>query len=101
MENKNFIKKIEEFFGVYEDEQIVELETWTDGGVNMHIVLRKDSNNSYLKQFEEYLKSFDVDEEIELHRQDILYKNDFTIRESLEDFETYNEWLSNVYANLK
>lgn len=101
MKNEVFIKKIEEFFGVYEDEQIVELETWTDGGVNMHIVLWKDNEGSYLKQFEDYLKSFDVDEEIELHRQDERYRNDFTIRESLEDFEIYNEWLSNVYANIK
>lgn len=101
MNNEVFIKKIEEFFGVYENGQIVELETWTDGGVNMHIVLGKDSESSYLKQFEDYLKGFDVDEEIELHRQDIQYKNDFTIRESLEDFEAYDEWLSNVYANIK
>lgn len=101
MENKKFIEKIEEFFGVYEDNEIVELETWTDGGVNMHIVLRKDSDKSYLQQFEDYLKNFDVDEEIEIYRQDTQYRNDFTIRESLEDFEAYDEWLSNVYANIK
>lgn len=101
MENKKFIEKIKEFFGVYEDEQIVELETWTNGGVNMHIVLRKDSDKSYLQQFEDYLKNFDVDEEIEIHRQDAQYRNVFTIRESLQDFEAYKEWLSNVYANIK
>lgn len=101
MENKKFIEKIEDFFGVYEDEQIVELETWTDGGVNMHIVLRKDSDKSYLQQFEEHLKNFSVDEEIELHRQSDRYKNDFTIRESLEDFEAYHEWLKNVYSQIK
>ena len=101
MENKKFIEKIEDFFGVYEDNEIVELETWTDGGVNMHIVLRKGSDKSYLQQFEDYLKNFDVDEEIEIHRQDKQYKNDFTIRESLQDFEAYNEWLSNVYAHVK
>lgn len=101
MENKKFIESIGEFFGVYEDDEIVELETWTNGGVNMHIVLRKDSDKSYLQQFEDYLKNFDVDEEIEIRRQDAQYRNVFTIRESLQDFESYKEWLSNVYANIK
>ena len=101
MENKKFIESIREFFGVYEDDEIVELETWTNGGVNMHIVLRKDSDKSYLQQFEDYLKNFDVDEEIEIRRQDEQYRNVFTIRESLQDFEAYKEWLSNVYANIK
>ena len=101
MENKKFIESIGEFFGVYEDDEIVELETWTNGGVNMHIVLRKDSDKNYLEQFEDYLKNFDVDEEIEIRRQDEQYRNVFTIRESLQDFEAYKEWLSNVYANIK
>lgn len=101
MENKKFIESIGEFFGVYEDDEIVELETWTNGGVNMHIVLRKDSDKNYLEQFEDYLKDFDVDEEIEIRRQDEQYRNVFTIRESLQDFEAYKEWLSNVYANIK
>lgn len=101
MENKKFIESIGEFFGVYEDDEIVELETWTNGGVNIHIVLRKDSDKNYLEQFEDYLKNFDVDEEIEIRRQDEQYRNVFTIRESLQDFEAYKEWLSNVYANIK
>ena len=87
MENKKFIEKIREFFGVYEDEQIVELETWTNGGVNMHIVLRKDSDKSYLQQFEDYFKNFDVDEEIEIHRQD-----DYDITDMLDNMEViYNQ----------
>lgn len=100
MENKKFIERIGEFFGVYKDNEIVELETWTNGGVNMHIVLRKDSDKSYLQQFEDHLKNFDVDEEIEIHRQDAQYRNDFTILESLEDFEAHVEWLANVYSQL-
>lgn len=100
MSNKKFMETIEEFFGIwYGDDKTVELETWTDGGVNMHIILDNEKE-SYLKQFENYINNFDIDEEIELHRQMKDYKNDFTIRESLEDFEAYKEWLANVHANI-
>ena len=38
-------------------------------------------------------------EEIDLYRQDKRYKNDFTIRESLEDFEKYHDRLKDLSKN--
>lgn len=73
----------------YEDNSI-ELETWTKGGVNMIIRLKDILDDvSLLKGIEKYKESFDIDEEIELYRQDESYKSNFTIKESLKDFESY------------
>ena len=101
MENKKFIEVVEDHFNVHELETGVELEEWTDGGVNMFIDLSEDNNKSYLQQFKEYIDNFDIDEEIEIHRQDEQYKNDFTIRESVEDFESYHRWLNEVYSTIE
>lgn len=76
---------------------ILELETWTRGGVNMLMYLEPIT----IQSFEEQVNSFDVDEEIEVHRQDDRYRRDFTIRESLEDFEEYHLRLKQVLINLK
>lgn len=92
MNNEKFIEEISQYFGVYESDGDVELETWTDDGVNMHILLY-DEKMSYYEQFENYIKNFDVDEMVDLHRQIDEYRNDFTIRESLEDFEEFSKWL--------
>ena len=44
---------------------------------------------------------FDVDEEIDLHREMDMYKHNFTIRESLDDFENYLEWLESLLKELE
>lgn len=100
MDNKTFITKIGDHFGVYESTDVVELETWTDGGVNMHVVLDVNSKESYYNQFKKYINEFDIDEEIETHRQDSRYKNDFTLRESIEDFEAYQNTLKSILKKL-
>lgn len=68
----------------------VELETWTNGGVNMFITLVDiKTDEDILRGLKEYKNNFSVDEEVMLYLQDKSYKEDFTIRESLEDFEDY------------
>lgn len=101
MNNENFLKSIENYFGVFVSNNDIELETWTQGGVNMFVYLSLDSKENLLEQFEEYVRDFDVDEQIDLHRQDERYKDSFSIRESLNDFESYEEWLNGIVNNLE
>lgn len=69
-----------------------ELETWTVGGVNIIIVLMPFT----IEELISYIDSFDVDENIMLHRQDKSYCTAFTLRESLEDFEAFHKRLQSV-----
>ena len=71
----------------------LELENWTEGGVDMpcFIDLRKCLPNPYdpadlLKGLRSYADDFDVDNFIEAHREDQRYKDTFTICESVRDF---------------
>ena len=96
---KNFLE--EKDFNVHltkqDNVQSAEVETWTNGGVNMIIWL----NPFTVEEFTQKVNDFDVDEEIELHRQGQDYKNAFTIRESLEDFEDYHNRLKDVLSELQ
>jgi hypothetical protein len=76
--------------------QCAELETWTGGGVNMIIYL----NPFNVDSFKEYVNDFCIDDEIDLHRQDKHYRNDFTIRQSVEDFESYLNDIKEVAEKL-
>jgi len=78
------------------DEPVIELETWTEGGVNMFVYL----NPPTVESFEQFVKDFDIDEEIDTHRQDSGYCSAFTIRQSLEDFEKFEERLKDTLLNL-
>ena len=69
--------------------QCAEVEKWTDGGVDMVIWLNPFS----IKEFESYINDFDIDNEIMLHRQDKLYCANFTIKESLKDFNDFHKQL--------
>lgn len=77
--------------------QCAEVETWTNGGVNMIMWL----NPFTVEEFEGYVKDFDVDETIELHRQGKDYKDAFTISQSLKDFEQYHTRLKATLSELK
>ena len=77
--------------------QCAEVETWTNGGVNMILWL----NPFTAEEFEQRVNDFDVDEEIDLHRQGQDYKNAFSIRESVEDFEDFNSRLKDVLSELQ
>lgn len=82
------------FFGYWESDNDVELETWTDGGVNMFAIF--DTlyfEQDWKEEFIKYVDNFDIDEEIELHRENEGYCNNFTIEESVEDFKEYKKWL--------
>lgn len=99
---KNEYILLEEHFRIYEDDQgnISELEIWTNGGVDQTITFYED-DNSLIERFEQYINNFDIDEEIEMYRQDQLYKDNFTIRESVADFEEYLEKLKDILKQWK
>lgn len=84
-----------------------ELNTYTSGGVNMLIFLdfREKGNpkdvDDFLNEFEQYLKDFDIDEEIDLHRQDQRYKDAFRISESVNDFNGWKKNLKKLIKRLK
>ena len=71
-----------------------ELNTYTDGGVNQIVFIDfrgtdKDpkNKNDFKELFLQRINSINIDDEIEVNRQDKSYKESFTIRESLTDFE--------------
>ncbi|WP_456364277.1 hypothetical protein [Priestia aryabhattai] len=101
MDNEKFLELIDTNFGVHKHNDCVDLETWTTGGVNMHITIHIDSEQTYLEQFKEYVLDFEVDEQIDLHREGEAYKNTFTIRQSLKDFESYEELLQSILSRLE
>ena len=82
-----------------EEDEYVEFAMHTQGGVEMTFtVIREEFNLETVKTaFEE----LDIDEEIEHHRQDKRYKERFSIRESLEDFEAFKEKIIGIIANIK
>ena len=98
-------KKLQKFFedndfNVYltkqDGNQCAEIEMWTDGGVDMIIWL----NPFTVEEFKSYVDDFDIDEQIDLHRQGKDYKNAFTIKESLKDFTDYHNHLKRVLKKL-
>lgn len=80
-----------------DNQQCAEVETWTNGGVNMIATLMPFN----IKEFKRYVNNFNVDEEIDLHRQDERYKNAFTIKQSVKDFENFQKRLKKVKKDLK
>lgn len=82
-----------------------ELETYTDGGVNMIIFLDlrgKEINiENVIEEFESYIDDFDIEDQINMHRQAEDYKNAFTMRESLDDFEKFKETLKEKLGEMK
>ena len=67
----------------------------TKGGVEMTIMIDKEDWISSLNEYYEY---FDVDEEIRMYREDpnSYYCRDFTCRESVEDFEDWDNYISEL-----
>ena len=99
--NKKQLSILSSKFRIYEDNQYLTLETWTDGGVNMIIYISKTMSDSLVKQFESYIESFDIDEEIDLHRQDSRYRNAFRIVESVNDFSSFIKDMKSILKQLK
>jgi hypothetical protein len=88
-------------FNVYQFEQdnenCAEIEIWTDGGVDMIITLQPFTS----KEFIEYVNDFNVDNQVDFHRQDERYRKDFSISESLKDFKKFHKHLKNIVSKLK
>ena len=91
-EDNEFIVNLE----TQANEICAELEKWTDGGVDMIIFLSPFT----AEEFVDYVNAFDVDEEIDLHRESKDYRDNFTTRQSVEDFETFETYLRNVASQL-
>jgi hypothetical protein len=77
--------------------QCAEIEKWTNGGVDMITLLRPFSEESFI----EYVDNFDISEEIDLHRQDIAYVNNFTVLAGVEDFTSFHKSLMNTMMRMK
>ena len=92
---------LEELFNVSESADELELESWTDGGVDMFISIDKNSDNNLLEQLERFVENFDIDEEIDIHREDENYKRNFTIRESINDFENWVDYIEECISKLE
>ena len=92
---------LEELFNVSESADDLELESYTDGGVDMFITIEKDNSNNLLEQLRLFVKNFDIDEEIDIHRQDTDYRRNFTIRESINDFENWVDYIRDCISKLE
>ena len=101
--NKKQREILEENFNVgeveYSNGKYLSLEQWTDGGVDMLIEL--DMKEDLIKGLEDYLESFDIDEEIDLYRQDKRYREAFRITESVRDFEDWIKFIEDIINKLK
>lgn len=83
-----------------------DLETWTNGGVNMLLFIDcrscpEVSIESVVEELASSINAFSVDEEIERHWQIKSYRDAFTIREALEDFEEYKTRLGELLDAVK
>ena len=99
--NDKQLEILERYFGymeLYEKDNLF-LETYTNGGVDMIIYL--DANKNIIENLEEYINNFDMDEEIEMYRQDKTYKNSFTISESVDDFREWERYIRRIIKLLK
>jgi hypothetical protein len=92
-----------------EDEKLCgyELNTYTDGGVNQIVFIDfrdtgKDPKNEkdFKKLFSERVDSIDIDEEIEMNRQDKSYRQAFTLTQAVKDFTAYKEDLLKLIKSL-
>ena len=99
--NNNEREILEKYFNICENDEYIELEMWTNRGVDMFIYIEQDKFENVLSCIKEYIDDFDIDGEIDIHRLDINYKNNFTIKESLEDFELYIETLKSICKELE
>ena len=92
---------LKENFTIHEDEDVIELESYTEGGVNMIIDVYKEDYDNILHALEDYVSGFEIDEEIDLHRENEDYREQFTIGQSLEDFENYINSVSSIINKLR
>lgn len=78
----------------------IEFEAWTNGGVDMSIPCWLNEG-TILEGFERYIEHFDIDNEIDIYRQDPHYKANFRITESVADFENWIIWVKEIKKELE
>ena len=92
-----------------EDEKLCgyELNTYTDGGVNEIIFLdfRDEGENAldpkqFIEKFKTFISDFDIDERIDMYREDQNYKNNFSISESLIDFKDWKREMKELIKEI-
>lgn len=81
-----------------------ELNTYTNLGVNQIIFLdfrdtefKPTNKKDFLLVYHNRISSIDIDEEIELNRQNEHYKKDFTLSQSINDFTDWKNGLHKVF----
>lgn len=79
----------------------IEFEDWTPGGVDMiHLIdgRNKDMTEEgwWRSEIYDIYENFDVDSEIDMHRQDERYRKEFSCRQSVEDFEAWQRRLEQL-----
>ena len=92
---------LKENFTIHEDEDVIKLESWTKDRVNMIIDIYKEDYDNILHALEDYVSGFEIDKEIDIHREDKVYRMRFTRGQSLEDFENYINSVNNIINKLK
>lgn len=82
-----------------------ELSTYTDCGVNQIVFidfrntkLNPKSGKDFIELYNERVKDIDIEEEIQLNRQDKTYVADFSLEKSITDFKTWKENLLNIFS---
>lgn len=80
-----------------------ELNTYTEGGVNQIVFVdfrNTDKNpksaKDFIELYTELVNDIDIDEEIEINRQDKSYKAAFTITQGVKDFTDWKNKLQSI-----
>lgn len=98
MDNLFFMMAVASHFdGIYTDKKRMEATIWTEAGLAMVITFSKE--RSYFSQFEEFVKSYDVQEAIKEYQDDEI-RELFTIDQLTADFTKYHEKLNKIVAEL-
>ena len=86
-------------------EDMLELEGTTPKGIEMGLYLdfREHSPNRNIysvadiyKELKRQVDSYDTDEEVDLHRANALFREKFSCRESVEEFESWQKTLEQL-----
>ena len=80
-----------------DNQRCAEIEKWTDGGVDMIITLMPFTKNEFI----DYVNDFDVDDLINIYRQDENYKRNFTMAQSLKDFKKFHKDLKKTVKKME
>lgn len=81
-----------------------ELNTYTDCGVNQIVfvdfrdtTLNPKSGKDFIEAYTKRVKDIDIDEEIQMNRQNKNYVENFSLEVSVQDFKDWKENLLNIF----